>query len=367
MAVANVKKGSNLCVSTHVGRKEDEEGTLVMTIEDIKRKMSSAEPGEGIESGMLECGEMEFKLMIYPNGMNQDRVGHISCRIFIKNRGKRQWRRVESLVAQNSSGAFLKTYTDVLENLLKEDVGYKKGFVKNLAHDLVLAEENSTFFPNGTLIVKVNIKVEGEETVTIKTTTLPDESITTSQLKGELSMHLGKMLESPRFSDVQIICQGETIPCHKDILSARSEYFVAMFEHDMKENKTGKVEIVDFDLETVKAVLHHIYTGDVNFKYSEENAEKMIMAADKYQLGGLKKKLEDILIRAVKVENAIDMFVLGDAVHAGKLRDLSKEVIVKNAVAIVEADDGWKEKLGRFKDLTLEIFEYVVRSKAQTK
>jgi len=366
MAVANVKKVSKLCVSTHIGRKEDEEGTLIITIDDIKTKIGSAETGKGIESGILKCGDMEFRLVIYPNGSTKEFVGNISCGIFIENRGKRQWRSVEFFVAQNSSGEFLKARTDLLENLIKIDVEMKNGFNHILSHGLVLSEKYSTFFPNGALTVKANVKIEGEETVTIKTTELPEESITTSQLKGELCMHLGKMLESPQFSDFRILCQGEIIPCHRDILAARSEYFVAMFEHDLKENQTGEVEIVDFDLETVKAVVHHIYTGEV--KFSKDNAEKMIRAADKYQMGGLKKKLEDILIKAVRMENAIDMFVLGDGVHADKLKYVSKEVIVKNSVAIVEADDGWKEKLGRFSDLAVEMFEAVVKSKmAETK
>jgi len=364
MAVAKVKKCSNLCVSTHIGQKEDEEGTLIMTIKDIKRKIGSAEPteqGKWFESGVLECGDIEFKLIIWPNGITKKAVGNISCGIATKNRGKRQWRSVEFLVAQNSSGAFLKTRTELLENFPKNFM-----YTKALPHALVLAVENATFFPNGILTVKVNIKVEGEETVTINTTKLPEESITSSQLKGELSMHFGKMLDSPQFSDVQILCQGEMIPCHRNILAARTPYFEAMFEHDMKENTTREVEIKDFDLETVKAVVHHIYTGEV--ECNDENSEKMMRAADKYQLGGLKTKLEDVLIKAVRKENALDMFVLGDEVHADKLRDLSKEVIVKNAVAIVEADDEWKEKLGRFHDLTLEMFEAVVKSKkTQTK
>jgi len=364
--MANVSNGSNLCCTTLFGRKEDELCTQVMVIEDIKNKIGSAKPGEGLSSAELECGNMKIRVKIYPNGRNEEYEGNISMAVFFKHQGKRQWKSLEVLIAENSTGSYLYSCTHMLEELLKTDKGFLNNFQIDslLSHDMDLKNENSSFFPKGSLTVKVNIKIRGEETVTIKTTNLPDESITSSQLKGELSMHLGKMLESPRFSDVQILCQGQIIPCHRDILAARTPYFEAMFGHDMKENTTREVEIKDFDLETVKAVVHHIYTGEV--KYSEESAKKMMWAADKYQLGGLKKKLEDVLIKAVKMENAIDMFVLGDAVRAYKLRDLSKEVIVKNAVAIVETDAGWKEKLGRFNNLAFEIFESVIKSKNQT-
>jgi len=371
MAVANVQNGSKLCRTTHFGSKEDDVCTQVILIEDIKRKIGSAKHGEALDCGVLECANMEFNLKIHPNGVKNSiapatPITGVAVNVFVRNRGKRQWKSVEFLTGENSTGDILNTRTFLLEDLLKRDERFAAGFSQQLLnHNQVLAEKNTPFFPKGCLAVKVNIKIHGEETVTHKTTMLPDESVTASQLKGELSEHFGKLLESHQFSNFEIICQGATIPCHRNILAARSDIFAAMFEHNMTENQTGKVEIKDFDLETVKAILLHIYTGEV--KYKEEKAGQILRAADYYRLPGLKKKVEDALVKAAKIENAIDMFVLGDEVHADKLRDVSKEIIVKNAVAIVETDDGWKEKLGRFQDLTLEIFEAVVKSKSPTK
>lgn len=357
---------SNLFVSTHVGRKEDQVGTLLMKIEDIKTKIGSAKPGEGIEGGALECGDMEFRIKIYPNGESANFVGNVSVAAHVKNRGKRKWKSVEFSAAENSTGAFLKTQTYLIEDVLKRHphITELRSFITELLpHDVVLSEENSSFFPSGVLTVKVLVKIQGEETVTHTHTSLPDESITAFQLKGELSAQYRKMLEGHQFSDVRIICQEEIIPCHRNILAARSEIFEAMFEHNMTENKTREVEIKDFDFETVKSMILFIYTGEV--EYNQDNAKQLIMAADKYALHGLKKKIEDALLKTVKIENAIDMFVLGDGVHADNLRDVSKEVIVKNAVAIVKID-GWKEALGRFHTLAMEILESLANSKDHT-
>jgi len=366
MALAKVPTGSKVCVSTHVGRKEDDEGTIIMTIEDIKTKMGSTKPGDGIESAVMECGDMEFKLKVYPNGTITAGPGTISVQVIVSKSGKRQWKKFEFFTAENSMGAFLKTQTSLLEVLLKKNEAFVHGQAKHLLpHIMVLAPQNSSFFPNGVLTVKVNITVQGEEIVSHKTTKVPDESITPFQLSRELAGHLRKMFESHQFSDLQIICHGEIIPCHRSMLAARSDVFEAMFRfNDVEENKTVEVVIDDFNLETVKAVVLHIYTGEVEL--TEENTEQLIKAADYYQLHGLKKKTEDALVKMVKTENAIDMFVLGDAVHANKLRDVSKEVIVSNAVAIVKID-GWREALGRFPELTLEIFESVVNGKDRIK
>merc|ERR550519_236567 len=134
-----------------------------------------------------------------------------------------------------------------------------------------------------------------------------------------------------------------------------------MLEHNMRESETGEVQINDFDPKTMKAVILYMYTGEI--KYSQGNFEHLLKAADKYRLEELKNAIEDVLIQDIKVENAIDMFVLGDAVHADRLRDSSKDIIVRNALAIVKME-GWKEALGKFQDLTLEILESVVNSKS---
>jgi len=352
------------CVTTHFGKKEDQVGTLIMTIEDIKTKIGLVKPGKWLESGLLECGSMAFKLKVFPNGLKEvDDGERVSMEVQVMKHGKTKWKRIERFIAKNADGIFLQTHTNLLDlESLKKDKTFVNGVrVPSLiSHDTILDEENSSFFPNGVLTVKVNITVHGEEIVTYKTTKVPDDSISPFQLKGELSGHLRKMLESHRFSDFRIICQEEIIPCHRNIIAARSDVLEAMFEHNMEESKTGEVVIKDFDIDIVKAVVAHIYTGEVEL--TEDNTEELIRAADKYHLEGLKKKTEDALVKTVQIENAIAMFVLGDAVHANKLRDVSKEIIVSNAVAIVKIN-GWKAALGRFPELTLEIFESVVNDK----
>ena len=46
-----------------------------------------------------------------------------------------------------------------------------------------------------------------------------------------------KMVNNETFSDVEFLVDGKTIYAHKVILSARCDYFRAMFQHSMKESK----------------------------------------------------------------------------------------------------------------------------------
>jgi len=353
---------AEICLTTDFGRKEDESCTHVMRIKEIVNKMRSSKPGEGLESGWLECGNMQSKLKIYPNGFTEGSAGNISIQVWFGMRERTQWKSIEIHAAQNSNGVFFKSKTTLLENLQTIhglemfDEGHDMNWTKFLPHRKVLKEENSPFFPDGVLTVKVNIKIQGKEIVTSRTSKLP--WISASQLKGELSGHFRKMLDSHQYSDCKIICQGETIPCHRNVLSARSEIFEAMFENIMVENETGEVEITDFDVGTIKSMIIYMYTGEAEL--NDETNEQLIRAADKYLLNGLKKIIEAALMKSVKIENAIEMFVLGDAVHANSLRDASKEIIVRNAAVIVELG-GWKEALGRFPGLASEVFESLAK------
>jgi speckle-type POZ protein len=66
-----------------------------------------------------------------------------------------------------------------------------------------------------------------------------------------------------KFSDVKLKIGRVFLKAHKSVLSARSEVFKAMFEHDTKESRDNQVVITSFDLPTMKELLRYIYCGRV--------------------------------------------------------------------------------------------------------
>ena len=69
-------------------------------------------------------------------------------------------------------------------------------------------------------------------------------------------------------------------PIHKFILAARSPVFRAMFESDMIESRTGRVQIVDVEPEIFRQLLQFLYTGMLDKPVSKELGD----AAEKYQV-----------------------------------------------------------------------------------
>ena len=61
---------------------------------------------------------------------------------------------------------------------------------------------------------------------------------------------------------MKLICDGAEIACHKYVLSAQSEMFGAMFEHNFRENVTNQVEIQDTSHQLLTIMIDYIYTAN---------------------------------------------------------------------------------------------------------
>lgn len=60
------------------------------------------------------------------------------------------------------------------------------------------------------------------------------------------------------------ICVGETkIPCHRNVLSAASPYFRAMFTSSLTESRQTNVELREVDATSVSLLIEYAYTGKV--------------------------------------------------------------------------------------------------------
>ena len=78
----------------------------------------------------------------------------------------------------------------------------------------------------------------------------------------------------------------------------------------MTESIKKVVEIEDFDEETVRGMLEHIYTGATDSL--EDNFLDLLQISDKYQLLDLKRKCEDIVLTKLNFESAGEILALVD-------------------------------------------------------
>jgi hypothetical protein len=78
-----------------------------------------------------------------------------------------------------------------------------------------------------------------------------------------------KMYLNDEFSNVKILCDDKTFPCHKVILSNQSEVFKSMLSDgcgSMIEASTGEIKIKDISADTMESLLYFLYFDHENLK-----------------------------------------------------------------------------------------------------
>ncbi|XP_055846252.1 protein roadkill-like [Episyrphus balteatus] len=170
------------------------------------------------------------------------------------------------------------------------------------------------------------------------------------------------LLQSQSLSDVKLVVGKVEFPAHKIILASRSDVFKAMFEHDMKETKSGRVVITDVKPEVIQEMLHFIYTG--SSQKIKEMADELFIAADKYALDDLKKMCEITLYEKLSIDRAADTFILADRYNMELLKKETINYIIFHGKDITETI-GWEEMTIKHPALINETLKALFSSKEQ--
>jgi len=175
----------------------------------------------------------------------------------------------------------------------------------------------------------------------------------------KLAQDLDSHFMSEEYSDVTISCGEKDFSCHKIILTSRSPVFKTMLEQDMKENRTGRIEIKDMNLDVLEDLLKYIYSGDS--PNIDSHAEELFFAADLYQLEDLKKACELKLSSFLDVDNCINLLILGELHQALTLKADALKFVAKNMQKISD----WKQSFLAYPNLMAEVLETVFPQKVE--
>ena len=128
---------------------------------------------------------------------------------------------------------------------------------------------------------------------------------------GENLAAVNKMnLEGDKSSDVNIICGEKTLRVHKAFLKAKSPVFEAGLRSGMKEEAEGVIRITDISPDTITAMIHYIYTGELGCE--DLDILDVAEAAEKYILPGWVEELcSNLRAQEVSEEMVADMVVAG--------------------------------------------------------
>jgi hypothetical protein len=164
-------------------------------------------------------------------------------------------------------------------------------------------------------------------------------------------------MDDDHLSDIQVIAGDRTFQCHKLILASRSDVFEAMFSHgNSKECIEGKIFLSE-DPEVIQMFLEFLYSDKVKNDFVSDNATKLLLMADKYNVPNLKHICSQYLFTHVVVENCADILIAARFSNLKALEKISFKFIAKN-MAIIKQTEQWQAMARSHPELTLlENFE----------
>ncbi|XP_047049806.1 BTB/POZ and MATH domain-containing protein 2-like [Lolium rigidum] len=156
----------------------------------------------------------------------------------------------------------------------------------------------------------------------------------------DLRQNLNQLLQTKVGADVTFKVSGETFAAHRCVLAARSTVFMAQLFGPMKEGTTaGVIQIKDMEAKVFSALLSFIYTdlfpemekdkAQVEEEGQEEGVDAtwlqwvqdLFVAADRYDLQGLKLSCEDVLCENIDVSSVTSTLTLAEQHHCHGLKE----------------------------------------------
>ena len=134
--------------------------------------------------------------------------------------------------------------------------------------------------------------------------------------------------------DIKLQVDRETFRAHKDVLTEASDYFSAMFGHNMLEKEQDAIEIHGISPRGFTAMMDYFYHGHVTI--DNTNIDDVIEAARFFHIEWLIHVCCDFLVRHLCLENYDNVLHLADKYFLGDLRSDIFEFVSLNFMMLAE-------------------------------
>lgn len=250
----------------------------------------------------------------------------------------------------------------------------KISFPKVMSKKLLM-DQNSRYVPNGVLLLRCSFDIfsgfessrieycsqasskKAEKSEISEDIFVFDEIPPSCTESCNLRKALRKLYKDGTYSDITLRAGNESFPVHKNILSARSPMFKAMFSSDMMEKERSTIDLPGIVGITLHRLLFYIYT-DILEDLPWDEAFDLFCAADEYGLVDLKKRCSAILKTGLSKANVCDILYAADLHHDEALILAAKDLIFQESRLFFDSKE-WKLFKNNNEQLASETLEYV--------
>ena len=153
---------------------------------------------------------------------------------------------------------------------------------------------------------------------------------------------------------------GQCIGAHTNVLVAKSPVFAAMFQHEMKESKTGRIAIKDIEADVFQQLLYFIYSGRTKTPLTEDNVQPLYVAADKYDVKDLRDNCILYMMYSIRVDNAMAIIIFAYSYSIEELKKAAIEFARFNTSEVSEQDN-FADLIKNYPDFSVEVMRSLMK------
>ncbi|KAK3119144.1 hypothetical protein QOZ80_9BG0714620 [Eleusine coracana subsp. coracana] len=291
-------------------------GSHVLRIDSFSETKELA-VGDYIESGTFRVGGHSWRVVCYPCGDEEETAGWVSLFLRLVDAGDNnnvkagcQFTLMDSAVEEDPVQSIrIKPHTFSMTD-------------QSRGCDFIKREElESSLLKDDCFGVRCDVIILVEHKSPLQAPPPP-----------ELHRHLEKLLASQVGKDVTFEVGGEQFTAHRCVLAARSSVFMAELFGPEKEEEgaiMAHVKVGDMEPEVFKVLLHFIYTdslpdevdGNDDGTNKVKMVQRLLVAADRYDMKRLKVISEHILCGSVDASTAAAMLLLASKHGCQRLKE----------------------------------------------
>lgn len=202
-------------------------------------------------------------------------------------------------------------------------------------------------------------KILYNDTVTIQVKAdllLIDEPVKDIIPRDSMREDMYSLYKADKFTDTIIKCEEALFKVHKAVLASQSPVFGAMFEADMKESRSGIVEVSGITSAALSDLITYLYTGTApNLKTL---ANELLDVADKYQLYRLVMMCASELQNRMTETSIVRTLIQADLHGRSGLKKACFEFFRLNSRSVKISE--WEDLKCHYPSLYMEALEYCV-------
>ncbi len=186
--------------------------------------------------------------------------------------------------------------------------------------------------------------------------TIPEEEfgsgICDSAYQPQAWKDMRKLFQQETLSDIMLMAEGQSIPCHKFLLAAASGYFYNRLVVEPEVIEHNLLEVEDVSFLALKIIVSYIYTGCINI--TVENARDVFPVLKMLGVKSACEVCEQFLVDAVNPANCIGLYRMATEQKAKLLKVKAEKVMMDKFQEVISYPE--------FQNLTVPELEQYIQS-----